>query len=81
LVPKSCIYLKVFTNDNGWHNIAEVYATIIIWKEMFKTFMGELTYLAEMANLKFSLETDDNGLLLVFKGFNSSMKNYCSEIF
>lgn len=43
--------------------------------------MRELTYLAEMANLKFSISIDDNGILLEFYGFNSSMKNYCAEIF
>lgn len=80
-VPKSRIVLRIFTNDNGWNFLPNVYASVLVWKEMFINYMRELTYLAEMANLSFSMSIDENSISLWFSGFNSSMKNYCTEIF
>jgi len=77
--PKAYINMKMYTGDNGFGSAPEKRLFALFWQSVQEEYLREFKYMADCANLNFTLSVLHDNLNLSFSGFNDSMPNYISE--
>ena len=78
-VPKSVIYVKVFTNDNNLGLDSKSQLFMSLWQKVINKKMNETVYLAEMANVHARCSSSANGMAFVFSGLNDNLDKLAEE--
>ena len=71
--PKAHVSVKIYTNDNefGLNPKKRVFANV--WKNAQDEYLREFKYMADCANLDFSVSLGYDSLNFGWSGFNDSM--------
>lgn len=71
--------MKLYTNDCdfGYNNETRVFASV--WQNVQNEYLREFNYMADCANLHFSVNVMYDNIGLTWSGFNDSMPNYITE--
>lgn len=75
-MPKSHIFLKIFSNDLDWYLNPLGYLVVEFWVYLFNDYIREIKYLGTKANIDLNINIAPNGIYFEIEGFNDSMKEY-----
>lgn len=78
--PKSYIYMKIYTGDDGFGRTIEKKVFAQVWEKVVEEFLREYSYMADCARMGFSMAILHDNINLTFNGFNDKMPTYIVEI-
>lgn len=78
--PKAYVYMKIYTNDDGFGESAEKRVFALIWSQVVNEHLREFSYMADCAKMSYGLNVLNDNLSLSFNGFNDKMPTYIVEI-
>jgi secreted Zn-dependent insulinase-like peptidase len=77
--PKSVVSMKIYTKDCDLGTKPESHVFMNMWANMQNDYLREFNYMANCANLSFSVTPMYDNLNFTWSGFNDSMPNYIEE--
>lgn len=79
LRPKGVVGLRIYTTDLefGTNKISRVFAEV--WQKVFSEYMREFKFMADLAQLGFTLEVNIDSIDFQWDGYNSSLPLFVKE--
>mmetsp|Transcript_1318 Transcript_1318/g.1693 ORF Transcript_1318/g.1693 Transcript_1318/m.1693 type:complete len:895 (-) Transcript_1318:261-2945(-) len=77
--PKAIVSCKIFTADNGFGKTVEARMFANVWKNIAEEHLREFKYMADCADLSFSLDLLYDNIGFTWNGYDDSLFNFVQE--